>query len=390
MPAPYDLTPSQINDFRTDGVIVIRGMLEGSVLEDAIKDVNKIQRSRNVSQRILHKIFPAYRNLELQTYRSHKALKRVAFDSMAPTICAKLMGLDDDVNGNSNENDNEKEGPKPRSLRLLKDAVLGFSKGDKGCGWHVDDKGFWPCEDSHHDHASSSTTKRTTAHSKAKVKNRRDAGVNVWIALSTTTAKEGGGLAVSPGSHDLTGRNKLGRLVKKARISIASMGSQTTCALEMLDPESNAELERTKRVYDMQPGDAIIHDRYCFHKPDAFKEDINGSNDNDNDDNKKKAIVTKQRISLRYMPSDATFFNNGQDIDGAATQKHLQTGDPLYKAGEYFPQVWPTELENERNANAKKDEPLIGTKMLVGMMRSMVKAKMTSLKKETKKRNVLE
>lgn len=146
LPAPYELTPTQMTDFHKDGVIVIRGMLKGALLDDAIHDVNKIQRSRNVSQRILHKMFPAYRNLEFQTYRSHAALKRVAFDSTAPTICAKLMGLDDDHNnnsaGNNNENKNEKNGPQPRSLRLLKDAVLGFSKGDKGCGWHVDDKIF--------------------------------------------------------------------------------------------------------------------------------------------------------------------------------------------------------------------------------------------------------
>merc|ERR1711865_194671 len=119
--------------------------------------------------------------------------------------------------------------------------------------------------------------------------------------------KEGGGLVVSPGSHDLSGKKKVGRLVKKARLSIASLGSQTTCALAVLDPDFNAALERLKRVYDMQPGDAIIHDRYLFHKPDAFNDEDEATNDNDNDNDKKKigAIsVTKQRISLRYMPSD--------------------------------------------------------------------------------------
>merc|ERR1712238_88632 len=127
----------------------------------------------------------------------------------------------------------------------------------------------------------------------------------------------------------------------------------------------------------MQPGDAIIHDRYCFHKPDAFnEEDEATANANSN----KKAIsMTKQRISLRYMPSDATFYNNGKDVDGAATRKQLETGDPLSKAGEYFPQVWPSELETERQApHAKQDAPLFGTKMLVGMVRYMVQAKMTS------------
>merc|ERR1712238_405633 len=146
----------------------------------------------------------------------------------------------------------------------------------------------------------SSTTKTRT---KANYR-RRDTGVNVWIALSPTTAKEGGGLAVSPGSHDLSGKNKVGRLVQQARLSIASLGSQTTCALAVLDPDSHAGLERRKRVYDMQPGDAIIHDRYCFHKPDAFHEEDEVNNDNDrtnwnNNKKKKEAIsITRQRISL--------------------------------------------------------------------------------------------
>ena len=38
-----------------------------------------------------------------------------------------------------------------------------------------------------------------------------------------------------------------------------------------LAPEVDAYLERIKVVYDMEPGDCIIHDRWCFHRSDYFK-----------------------------------------------------------------------------------------------------------------------
>lgn len=168
-PASYNLTPQQIIDYQNDGVIVIRKMLQGEMLEGAIKAANKIQRSRGISRRILYRMFPAYRTLSFQTYREHKALKKVAFDSTASTICAKLMGLDHDdrekrggggggVRHDNNDtnikveyDDNHYTGEDEdarqvkgkqnhRSLRLLKDAVMGFSKGDNGCGWHIDGK----------------------------------------------------------------------------------------------------------------------------------------------------------------------------------------------------------------------------------------------------------
>jgi hypothetical protein len=166
-PASYNLTPQQIVDYQNDGVIVIRKMLQGEILKDAIKATNKIQRSHSISRRILYRMFPSYRTLSFQTYREHKALRKVAFDSTASTICAKLMGLDDDNeerrgggggvrqdnNNNINveydenhhtgedQNEHQEKGKKNHgSLRLLKDAVMGFSKGDDGCGWHIDSK----------------------------------------------------------------------------------------------------------------------------------------------------------------------------------------------------------------------------------------------------------
>ena len=135
-PAPYHLSPEHVAAYEKDGVIVVRGLLKGKELNDAIKAANSLHRSKALSQRLSYSAIPIYRNLEFQTWKRYRALEKVAFDSAAPTICAKLMGLDesdDDENKNQNQNQNHAHrNPSPRPLRLLRDAVLGFSKGDKG------------------------------------------------------------------------------------------------------------------------------------------------------------------------------------------------------------------------------------------------------------------
>ena len=69
---------------------------------------------------------------------------------------------------------------KPRSLRLLKEAVLGFRRGDTGCGWHVDDKTFWPSEDSHEDNNTLVAAGTNHTHQRSQHSRRREAGINVW------------------------------------------------------------------------------------------------------------------------------------------------------------------------------------------------------------------
>lgn len=333
-PASYNLSPEQIATYRRDGVLVVRGLLQGKELDDAIKAAKKVQRSQTLAQQLFYRLFPSYRSLTFQTWRKYSALERVAFDSAAATICAKLMGLDND--DGSQDTNTKNGGSRRRCVRLLKDAVLGFRAGDKGCGWHVDDRTFWPCED--------------------RGIGQRDAGVNVWITLSPVSASEGGGLAVAPGTH------KTG-FAKTAREAIASKGSITTCALETLEPDCHERMEGLKRVYDLQPGDAILHDRYVFHRADPFVDVVEG----------KKAGV-KQRISLRYVPDDATFFDkNGQER--AVEVKDLATGDALKKGGEYYPQVWPDSVPEERSKKVMEDEGFISYKLLWTMAKMKMKSR---------------
>lgn len=71
-------------------------------------------------------------------------MEHIAFDSHLPSIVAQLMGY---VNYNDGDDDASTT-TSSTPIRLLKDAFLSYQDGFKGCGWHVDDKMFWPCEDS--------------------------------------------------------------------------------------------------------------------------------------------------------------------------------------------------------------------------------------------------
>ena len=275
----------------------------------------------------MYKLFPSYGNLKFQTWRTNAALEEAAFDSAAPDICASLMKLN----------------PNRQSLRLVKDAVLGYQAGDKGCEWHVDDKVFWPCEDGNI--------------------GKPNAGINVWITLSSISKKNGGGLALARGSHVKKS------WTQKAREVIASRGPMTTCLLQSLDLKSWERMEGLKETHDLQPGDAIFHNRYLFHKGDPFSEKSDGNGGRE----ERKGM--KHRISLRYMPADATYqkFDMGGPVDPVVEKKGLKTGDPLSKAGEYFPQTWPHRLAEEQHKEVLAEPDLFTLKGIFQMMNSMKK-----------------
>ena len=227
---------------------------------------------KSLGHRLFYQFFQSYRNLEFQTWRSNPALEKVAFELAASTICAKLMGLD--------RNGVAEGGKGFRLLRLLKDAVLGYKAGDTGCGCHVDDKFYWPCEDNN--------------------VGETDAGLNVWITLSLV-----------PGLHRAP-------FSEKARKTIQG-GLPQTCLLEKLSPDCNEVMEKLKVVHDLEPGDAIFHYRYISHRGDPFV-----------DEKKGRKLKIKQRNSLRYVPADATFYN-GNSEQRVVQIRNLSTGDPVSK-----------------------------------------------------------
>jgi Phytanoyl-CoA dioxygenase (PhyH) len=274
------LSKEQIQIFERDGVLLVRGLVSGEELKAAVEEVSLIGKKTSP-------FFKSYKNIEFQAWRSSKALKDVAIFSNVPKAAAQLINLK-----SSNKNS---KGP----IRLLKDAVLCFSPGGAGCGWHVDDKFFWPCHDDF-------------------------TGVNVWIALSPMSAERGGGLAVSPGSHK----------EKFAQNAIPIIVAGGTCAMETLAPDVHSRLEKMKVVYNMEPGDAIIHDRWLFHRSDSFK-------------NTEAEDVVLNRYSIRYMSEDARAFDNGFDPVFKDEKHKGKNGQPLKSFEGFFPQVFPSVVSSE-------------------------------------------
>ena len=274
------LSDDQIRIFQRDGVLLVRGLVSGEELQAAINEVDEVSRGENPFG------FKSYKNLKFHHWRSSRALKDIAFNSNVPKAAAQLINL---------QSTGGPEGP----VRLLKDAILSFAPGHAGCGWHVDDKFFWPAED-------------------------EKTGINVWIALTHMPAKMGGGLAVSPGSH----REKF------AQDAIPIIRSGGTCSMEELSPETHQKLEAMKVVYDMEPGDAIIHDRWCFHRSDDFHEDVGKD-------------VVLNRYSIRYMPEDAIAFDNKYDPVYKDPKYEGRVATELKGYGGYYPQVYPNAIGSE-------------------------------------------
>jgi hypothetical protein len=154
------LTDEQLAAYDRDGVVLVKGVLTGRKLRRAQRIIGPSGWSLPGWLKV-----GLYDGLVFQGWRSSGLLRSVACDSTVPDLVAQVMRL----------------GPDER-LRVLKDAAFSFKPGDKGVGWHLDDKRFWPCHDS------------------APDEDARLEGVNVWITLSPLTAAEGGGLAVAPGS----------------------------------------------------------------------------------------------------------------------------------------------------------------------------------------------
>ena len=83
-----------------------------------------------------------------------------------------------------------------------------------------------------------------------------------------------------------------------------------TCNLSKLDPKANKEFEKNMVTFDMNPGDAIIHNRWCFHKGDNFT--------NLGIQEFKEPLM---RYSIRYMPENSYYLN---------TEKKLKNHDEMF------------------------------------------------------------
>jgi len=284
---PKQLTQSQIQTFEKEGVVFAPSLLSE---EEAIRlrDAGEYAKERVFS---IPKLFGTswYSDLAFDLWRTSPDVASLAMQAL-PKVAAPTLSYSKNPQTNNVE------------FRLLRDAMFQYSKGGAGCGWHVDDAGFWPTEED------------------------RD-GPTIWIALDEIKVSEGGGLAVLNRTKFEESMSSSSNVTLEAcRQAIA----KNTCSMAAASPECYAKMEDSKLEWDMKPGDAIIWNRFTFHRGVAA---VN----NDAEDNN----FVKRRYSIRYMPHGSK----------AGPMVHPSVGPgKVFDGSPYYPQVWPQLNEMETKA----------------------------------------
>lgn len=284
LPAPFGAEGRAA--FTRDGYLLVRGLLHGGMLADAQAAARDAAAQRHW---LLDAVFSAYAKVTFAAWRRFPGLARAAFASAAPSAAAALSapGV---------------------PLRIMKDAVIAFEPGRDGCGWHVDDKGFWPALDGDGD------------------------GVNVWVALSRYRAADGGGLGVANGSHAAS-------WWQECHDAIAPPGYTglvpKTCDLATLSPACWERMEERSVVPDMEPGDALLLPRRTFHRTMPFRA---------------AGAAPLLRYTVRYVPETLRLHDAG--FEAAVRAGSASHGAALRDAGAYYPQAWPRALDAELAAAA--------------------------------------
>jgi hypothetical protein len=286
------LNDAQVETYRRDGVVLVTGLLDQ-------EQVGKLRREALATTGQSWTLFDwlvseRYSKIAFDVWRTDLTCASLSLQNL-PQLAAQLL-------------------PNNPQLRLLRDAFFAYTSGGKGCGWHVDDSGFWP-------------TKEDTS------------GVTVWIALDEMRVSKGGGLAVA-------NMSLAGEWVEHCRAEVRAKG---TCDMEEKSPDCHAKLEDIKLQWDMKPGDAILWDRWTFHRTVPSIDASEGQ--------------TKSRYSIRYVPSDATA--------AGAIHPTVQKGSLLDSP--YYPQVWPHLLDHETEALRQGlDSDVSVQRVLQGVLRVLL------------------
>jgi hypothetical protein len=294
------LTSQQIEEYHRDGFVFVKGLLseqETAHLKDSAVDTSSRRLDLFglfVKSRYKTVMFDLWRTSAEIAYLSLRALPKVAAQLMTSTD-KNTDSMDAEFTRNT-EIMVSSETP-TKSIRLLRDAFFAYQPPGEACGWHVDDAGFWP--------AVEDTT-----------------GPTFWIALDPLLVSEGGGLAVL--NRTLFRQTEPMDLTEDVcRQVIAG----ATCDMPDKSPECHAKMEANKMQFDMRPGDAIIWNRFTFHRGVAGT-DLLSPDD------------IKQRYSVRYMPGGSKAFGAVH----SSVEQLTEFDSP------YYPQVWPNLVESEMRA----------------------------------------
>ena len=254
---------------------------------------------------------------------SMAAFRHVALKSTVPLVAAELMGL-----GQGKAKD--------ETLRVIRDIYLAKDEGEYVCGWHVDDHGFWPAQ------ASSP-------------------GINAWISIDDIPPGPGGTFALAVGSHAVdwkdSAHSAIGSVVtypedgfKDARDLVKNRPGAGTCNLETAAPETYEKMENSKRIYDLQRGDVIFHERWLFHRTIPFDREVVHNHKlrywgyKGGYEKESPPPLMKRRYSVRYGPGSSVVIK-GWGTEPSVLWNEANAGktvdDVSQVDGPWYPQCWP-------------------------------------------------
>jgi hypothetical protein len=322
-----------VQAYAHDGVVAVRGLIHDDLLTALDQEATRFiqtQKERNAGRRKKQKQF--FTNVHGAMFRHYQwnattktpaltnSFLRVALTSLVPKVAGELLQSIGAIP--SSENDN---------LRVLRDIFLAKDEEQYVCGWHVDDIGFWP--------ATPDTP-----------------GINAWIALDDMPLETGGGFAVAVGSHQAPWRHEALQEIgatttfppegyQSAYDMIARRTGGGTCNLKRGAPHLHRRMEDTKRVYAVQRGDVIFHDRWLFHRTVPFDKMLL-------EEGEEERIY--RRYSIRYSPGTATI-PPGYGTEWSVLYDPQNGGRTANRVSEqlpWYPQAWPTPLDKEVKAMA--------------------------------------
>lgn len=267
--------------FQRDGTVLLKQVLNDHQTQLLKSTIEKLPVQKGGIFDVIQNVL--FDQIRFDVWRSDAMVASFALLSLPPIAAAV-----------SSSNNNDK-------LRLLRDAYFSYQSGSRGCGWHVDDESFWP------------TLNDTN-------------GVTIWIALDDMD--HGGGLMVA---NRTAFRDE--NLLPKCRQATR----KSTCDMERLAPECHEALEQAAiRTWDVKAGDAIVWDRWVFHRtiPTNHSESSSSSS----------KPQLQRRYTVRYIPDTAKAFGA---IHTSIQQEGSFIGSPYYP--QVLPELVPAEMEALRN-----------------------------------------
>lgn len=326
---PAELARSMRNFYEREGYVLVRGLLEAETMRKLQKAVELSEEdfstegyvAKNFQSMKFNPILlglppPPANGSEQETEREAeenvlKAFRETALHSGIPVFIAEILLQLDRASGDT--------------LRVVNDVFLAKDgREEQAAGWHVDDRGFWPC----------------SAHQESSV----PVGVNAWIAVNDIPSQRvGGGMAIVPRSHleegydwvregyETIGSTKLEPLEGYSDLTEFLKSRKHTTEMERTNPQLYAKIDKLKKSFDYREGDVLLMSRWLWHRSEQRKSHYGSG--------------TFMRYTVRYDVGRTKLFSGISTVPAVVYDKSNagKTLDEICRSTglPFYPEAWP-------------------------------------------------